>query len=396
MQLSELRAWIDSHQETIENSLRELVELNTATINEEGVDQGMDMLSLMAQEDGFDVSVINARHRLLELCEGDNPKPRILLVSHMDTVFPPDGDFLHYEPLGDGFVRGPGTGDIKGGLLVGYWAMKALRELASEYDVQMIVSANEEKGSPTIRDWYKGGHTGADYAIGLEPGFPQGELTPEVDLGVVYQRRGYGSFRYTVKGKACHSGTPWLGVNAIEAFAQRVIRLHALSEPENGYTVTVGMANGGISANTVPGELQGTVSWRFEKMADGERLKAEIEKILSDTYVTNEEQGVSDTIEMELDVFIPPMESSEENQKVVDIVIAEAQRLEQNVVPIARGGGSDCNWISSSGTPSICGMGVPAQGIHTDQEKIYLPGLFDRIELLASTLYRIFEDKALG
>jgi len=396
MQLSELRAWIDSHEEKIETTLRELVEINTATINEDGVDEGMDYLSQMAQNDGFTVSAINARHRLLQLCEGDSPKPRILLISHMDTVFPPDGDFLHYEPLADGFVRGPGTGDIKGGLLVGYWAMLALRELASEYDVQMIISADEEKGSPTIRDWYLNGHTGADYAIGLEPGFPQGDLTPDVPLGVVYQRRGYAAYRFTVKGKACHSGTPHLGVNAIEALAQRIIRLHQLGEPENGISVTVGMVEGGISPNTVSGEVSATVSWRYERMEDGQRIQQKVEEILTDTYVVNEELGLSDSVEMTLDVFLPPMERSDENQKLIDIVIGEAQRLGQNVVPIARGGGSDANHVSASGTPSICGMGVPAQGIHTDQEMIYLPGLYDRIELLASTLYRIAEGQALG
>jgi glutamate carboxypeptidase len=70
-------------------------------------------------------------------------------------------------------------------------------------------------------------------------------------------------------------------------------------------------------------------------------------------------------------------------------VLEEAKRLNQNVVAIARGGGSDANHTSAAGTPSICGMGAPAQGIHTEQEKIYLPGLFDRIELLSSVLYRM-------
>lgn len=395
MQLSELGAWIDAHKEKIENTLRELVEMNTATINLDGVDAGMDYLSQMAQNDGFTVSAINARHRLLQLCEGSST-PRILMVSHMDTVFPPDGDFLHYEPLEDGFVRGPGTGDIKGGLLVGYWAMLAVRELLDEYNIEMIVSADEEKGSPTINEWYLGGHSGADYAIGLEPGFPQGELTPEVELGVVYQRRGYGAYRFTVQGVACHSGTPELGVNAIEALAQRIVRLHQLGDPEKGTSVTVGMVNGGITPNTVAGSVDATVSWRFETMEEGQRLKERIEEILEATYITNEDSGASDSVDMTLDVFLPPMERSAENQRVIDVVIGEAQRLGQNVVPIARGGGSDCNFISASGTPSICGMGVPAQGIHTNQEKIYLPGLYDRIELLASTLYRMITDESFS
>jgi glutamate carboxypeptidase len=83
------------------------------------------------------------------------------------------------------------------------------------------------------------------------------------------------------------------------------------------------------------------------------------------------------------------MEKSDVNQKLIDLVLQEAKRLGQNVVPIARGGGSDANHTSAAGTPSICGMGAPAQGIHTEQEMIYLPGLFDRIALLTSVLYRL-------
>src|SRR5690606_32331456 len=108
-------------------------------------------------------------------------------------------------------------------------------------------------------------------------------------------------------------------------------------------------------------------------------------------YITNEDLGISDIASFEVDAFIPPMEKNERNQVLVDVVLKEAQRLGQNVVPIARGGGSDANYISASGTPSICGMGAPAHGIHTTEEKIYLPGVFDRIELLTATLYRLIE-----
>jgi glutamate carboxypeptidase len=267
--------------------------------------------------------------------------------------------------------------------------MLALRELCNDFDVQMIISADEEVGSQSVRDWYIGGHIGADYAIGLEPGFPQGELTPDVDLGVVYQRRGYGAIYYTVTGKSCHSGTPHLGVNAIEAAAQRITRLHQLNDWANGISVTCGLVNGGISPNTVAGEVKGSVSWRFETLADGERIKTEIEKILSDTYEYNPDLDLHDSVAFHVDTFLPPMERNAANQGLINLVLEEAKRLNQNVVPIARGGGSDANHTSAAGTPSICGMGAPAQGIHTEQEKIYLPGLFSRIELLTAVLYRM-------
>lgn len=395
MELTDLKGWVDQRKPEIEAALKTLVDLNTYTANEAGVDQGMAFLDTLAHRLGLQVETVNTRHRLLKAQSATPGKPRIMLISHMDTVFPPapEGEFLHYEPLGDGFVRGPGTGDIKGGMLMGVYAMLAVRALCEvnnlPYDVQMAVSANEETGSPTIRDWYLGGHCGADYAIGLEPGFPQGPLTPTVPLGVVYQRRGYGAFRVTVYGKATHSGTPWLGLNAIEALAQRIVRIHALSDPSRNISTNVGLVKSGISANTVPGEAEALVSFRFERGEDGDRIKAAIEEILSASYLSNPEQNVTDRAEYTIDAFIPPMERTDQSQVMVDIVLEEAKRLGHNVVPIARGGGSDANFTSAAGTPSICGMGAPCDGIHTTNETIYLPMLFERIDLLASTLYRL-------
>jgi glutamate carboxypeptidase len=399
MDIADLRGWVHQRQPDIEAALRDFVNLNTYTANEAGVDQGMAMLDALCARLSLAVEPVNARHRLITARSSDSgaghgPRiPRILLISHMDTVFPPDGDFLTYEPLGDGFVRGPGTGDIKGGLLLGLYAMLAAREICAAagrpYDLQMVVSANEETGSPTIRDWYLAGHTGADYAIGLEPGFPQGPLTPTVPLGVVYQRRGYGAISVKVFGKGTHSGTPWLGLNAVEALAQRIIRIHALSDAERGVSTNVGLVKGGISANTVPGEAEALVSFRFERRDDGERVKAAIEDILRASYLSNPEQNATDRAEYTIDAFIPPMERTEASQVMVDIVLEEAARLGHNVVPIARGGGSDANFTSAAGTPSICGMGAPTDGIHTTGETIYLPMLFERVALLASVLARL-------
>jgi glutamate carboxypeptidase len=390
MQTEDLGAWVDQQKPEIENTLKTLVEINTYTTNTAGVDQGMDTLSQIATAMGMQVETINGRHLLIRAGDG-KAKPRILLISHMDTVFPPDGDFLQYEDSGDGFVQGPGTGDIKGGLVMGLWAMAAIQQLCDDVDVQMIVSADEEKGSVSIRDWYLNGHIGADYAIGLEPGFPQGELSATVPLGVVYQRRGYGAIRFTVYGKDAHSGASELGLNAAEAMAHRILKIQALNDPERGISANIGTLHGGISANTVPGSVDGLVSFRFFEQAHGDQLLETIQNIIRDRYIYNEGLDLWDHAELTVETFNPPMESSERNQLLIDIVLEEAKRLGQNVVPIARGGGSDANFISAAGTPAICGMGAPAKGIHTAQERIYLPMLFERISLLTSTLYRLIQ-----
>ncbi len=390
MQLTDLSQWIESEQPDIEETLKTLVEINTYTANTDGVDTGIDTLSRMAQEMGFKVEAVNARHRLIRTGDRDSPKPRVLLITHMDTVHPPDGDFQHYQPLNDGFVTGPGVGDIKGGTVMGLWTMKAINQMLDDHDVQMIVSVDEEVGSPSIKSWYGDADAhGADYAIGLEPGFPQGDLTATVPLGVVHQRRGYAAIEFTVQGKNAHSGTPHLGLSAVEAVAHKILKLQALNAPERGISVNVGVVNGGTAPNTVPGQVNATVSFRYETLADGQATRAAIEEIIEQSHVSNPEIDLKDTSTYELVTFIPPMESTAANQALVDIVLQEAEKLGHDVVPIARGGGSDANHVSGSGVPSICGMGAPSQHIHTPHEKIHLPMLFERIELLTRTVYRI-------
>jgi glutamate carboxypeptidase len=394
MQFNDLPNWINKQKADIEAALEQLVNINTLTANTAGVDQGMAVLEGMATGMGFDVDPINQRHRLIR--SGNGTGKRLMLITHMDTVHAPDSPFKTYQNLGDGFVTGPGVGDIKGGTVIGLWAMKAVEALMPDenYDLVMIVSADEEKGSPTIRDWYGDREQhGADYAIGLEPGFPQGDLSATVDLGVVYQRRGYSAITFNVVGKASHSGTPWLGLSAIDALAHKITKLTALNDWDNGISVNVGLVKGGTAPNTVAGEAEATVSFRYETLADGIAMREKIEEIILEPTTRNDEQGVSDSAVYHVDTFIPPMERTDDSQKLVDIVLEEAKTLEQPVVAIARGGGSDANHVSGSGTPSICGMGAPAHGIHTNDEKIYLPMLFERVGLLARTCYRVLNEQ---
>ncbi|NJL92864.1 MAG: M20 family metallopeptidase [Anaerolineae bacterium] len=198
--MQSLRTWITQQQADLTHWLQYLVEINTYTANVQGVDAGMDALCRLAENLGLTAETVQGRHRLIR--SGGNAGPRILLVAHMDTVHPPDDDFQHYEPQADGYIRGPGIGDIKGGLLMGLWTVKALQMLHPQADVCLVVSADEEIGSPTIQPWYLQGLHGAHYAIGLEPGFPQGPLQPSVTMGFVEQRKGCGRVHFTVRGQA--------------------------------------------------------------------------------------------------------------------------------------------------------------------------------------------------
>ncbi|MFZ4814353.1 MAG: M20/M25/M40 family metallo-hydrolase [Phototrophicaceae bacterium] len=388
--LETLSQWIDTQKHDIEAVLKTLVEINTFTANTDGVDAGMAVLDHVAAELGLTVEPIYKRHRLIKA--GNGTGKRILLIAHMDTVHPPEGAFQHYEPLADGFVKGPGIGDIKGGLVIGLWTLKAVSQLLTDFDLQLIVSADEETGSPTLKDWYadRNAH-GADLAIGLEPGFPQGALSATVDLGVVYQRRGYASVHFSIVGQAAHSGTPELGISAIDALAQRIVKLHALNDTARNISVNVGLIHGGTAPNTVAHEAEATVSFRYNTLADGIATREQVEQIILEPLLFSAKLNKAESAVYTVENFLAPMERTPESQVMVDVVMKHSARLGHHTLPIARGGGSDANHTSGAGTPSICGMGAPSEGIHTDDEKIYLPGLFERIELLSASVVDLLQ-----
>jgi len=388
----QLKIWLQEQQSAFVEALAALVNQNTFSANTEGVEIGMQMVDMWAAAAGFTTQTINEKHRLV-CTEKGTANNRILLVAHMDTVHPADGDFQTYEPLADGFVRGPGTGDIKGGLLMALWAMKALTEFDDNFDVQLIISAEEEIGSPTLREWYTTNAAQADYVICMEPAFPvKGDsIIVGAPTGVVQQRKGCGHVTFSVSGRASHAGGAWeLGVNAVEAMAHHILNIQALSDVDRGITTNIGMVNGGTALNIVPDHCEVGVDFRFLRQTDGDETLANIKAIVRQSTVYNETVKQGSTLDtFNIKIFMPPMELTPSSQTMIDIVLEEAQKLGQPVQAINRGGGSDANWISSSGVPTICGMGAPAEAIHTTAEKIHLPTLFDRLELLIHTVRRL-------
>lgn len=395
MQFSELRSWIDSQQADLIAALQALVEINSYTDNTAGVDQAMQYVSRLAEGMNLRVHALQGRHRLITNRSTQSQNDlRVLLISHVDTVHPPDGDFQHYEPQADGYVRGPGIGDMKGGLLMGLWAVKAMQLIEPGCDVRLVVSADEEKGSPTLRDWLTSGSHAADYALGLEPGFPQGALSYDIPMGFVYERKGCGRISFKVKGKAAHAGGAWQdGISAVDGLAHRIIKIHALTDPERGITTNVGLIKGGTAANTIAEDAFASVDFRFRTQADGEEITRKIceivgESVVHNTHLDRWEEGKDCTLEL----LMPAMEKTPACDPLIELVNEEAKRLGLNMIPISRGGGSDANYVSGSGVPAICGMGAPAEGIHTTEERILLPMLFDRLELLVSVVHRLVKE----
>ncbi len=385
MEFSQLRLWIEHQQAEFLSLLQQLVEINTFTDNTEGVDCGMNVLCQAAEMMGLEIESVMGRHRLIKAGQGVGP--RVLLISHMDTVHPPDGDFLHYEPQADGYVRGPGITDMKAGLLMGLWTLRAMQELSPVSDVQLIVSVDEEKGSPSLKEWYTSGTHGAAYGLGLEPSFPQGKFSPECVMGFVEQRKGCARVDFKVRGKASHAGGAWQdGINAIEAVSHRILAIQALTNLEQGVTTSVGLVHGGTAVNTIAEWCEAAVDYRFPTQQDGQATYEAIKAIVEKTYLHNAVLNRGETLEhFSMGAYLAPMEKTN-NQDLVGVVMEHVNRLGLNMKPVSRGGGSDANHVSGGGVPSICGMGAPGEAIHTTNERIHVPMLWDSLELLISTV----------
>lgn len=387
---SALREWIFAQRSTILDQLTTLVNQNSYTANIEGVAKAFSMFNQLVDRHGFERETIAGKHMLVKAGSGG---PRLLLISHMDTVHPPESGFTTLKREGDEILHGPGVGDMKGGLLAAFYAMAAFKATAGSLpcEVHLVISAEEETGSETMMKWFAEQSPNYAYALGFEPGHVDNLVSYSSSSGVVIKRKGTGRGMFTLRGKAAHSGGAYsAGLSAIEAFAHKTIAIHRLANTEKGMTTNVGLVSGGTAANTIAETCSGEVDWRFDTVKDGEKLRDLIHEVLATPSVRNAATGDHDHLtHWQGEVLYPPMVSTEQAQKLAGVYVDAAQSQGQQIKLLARGGSSDACFTSAHGVASICGLGIPCSGIHTEDERAHLTGLLDRAAIAAVTLERL-------
>jgi glutamate carboxypeptidase len=254
--------WLEEQPKAMEQALAELVEVNSFTENVEGGRKVRAMLEALYAIDGLRSRRIAserfADHLVVASTQDAAGRAPIALVGHLDTVFPP-GTFEGYRRDGD-LARGPGVLDMKGGLVVVAWALKALAQagaLEAMPGLRVVIVADEEVGSPEGQGIIRDAITGAEGALVFEAG-RKGDL-------VITRRKGTGAVTAVAHGKASHAGAAHKeGANALWALARFVDRAQGLTDYARGVTVNVGKVTGGTSKNTVPDEAEALVDLRFE------------------------------------------------------------------------------------------------------------------------------------
>lgn len=296
---------------------------------------------------------------------GDGPA-RVLLLGHHDTVWPLGSLATHPYTVDGDVLRGPGCFDMKAGLVIALHALAALPELAG---VTLLVTGDEELGSPTSRELICSEATGCAAALVLEAAAEGGALKTE--------RKGVSLYRVGVTGRSAHAGLePWRGVNATVELAHQVLAVAALADPALGTTVTPTVASAGSTTNTVPAGGELSVDVRVAGTAEQQRVDAAMHRLRPVLGGATLEVGGGPNR--------PPLEASS-SQPLLDRAVALASAL--GLPPprgAAVGGASDGNFTAGVGTPTLDGLGAVGGGAHADDEHVLVAELPARAALVAA------------
>jgi glutamate carboxypeptidase len=379
--LDPIETYLNDKMPEMNDLLEALVNIDSGTYYKEGVDRVGSIIKEKCEEMGMFVKV----HRQaeygnhLELKFNEEADPKIIIIAHMDTVFPiGEAKRRPYKVIGDK-AYGPGVSDEKASHVSVLYALKALKENGSDAykNVHIIFNSDEEVGSRTSKALIKEACEDKNFSLVVESGRP--------DDGVVTERKGVGRFIFDVKGKSAHAGVePERGKSAIEELAYKTIKLQKLNDYEQGLTVNVGLIQGGISPNTVAAEAQAEVDVRVKNMKQAKEITAELAEI------ANEETVEGTITEMTGSIGRPPMEKIAGSERLVNTIKSVGEELGMFIKEVSTGGGSDAAYTTTNGVPTVDGMGPVGEFSHSEtDEYVDLSTFPKRTALLAKTIERL-------
>ncbi|WP_169977506.1 M20 family metallopeptidase [Tautonia rosea] len=302
----------------------------------------------------------------------DAPRPA-LLMAHFDTVWPVGTLTTMPFRVEDGRVHGPGTFDMKGGLTLLLTALTALRDLnlSPPRPVEFLLTSDEEIGSPNSRSLIEATAQNAAYALVPEPPLPGG--------GLKTARKGVGRYTLNVSGIPAHSGIePEKGRSALLELAHQIIAIHAIADPSLGTTLTVGRAEGGGAVNVVPASATAEIDVRVSTLDEADRVDHALHAL------TPTLDGTTLTLTGRLNR--PPMERTAATASLFERAREAAQPLGLDLTEGSTGGGSDANFTSAIGLPTLDGLGPLGAGAHAVHEHIEVDSLPLRAALIASLI----------
>ncbi len=371
--------YFQKRQKEIVETIRQLVELESPSDVKQSVDRVGTVLASRFAELGGRVRVHPAekfgKHLQIDFRPRGNKIKPVLLLGHMDTVYPIGTISKMPCRVSKGRVWGPGVLDMKAGIALALHVIEAMLEwnrAKLTRPVTLLLVSDEEVGSASSRPITERLARDAAAVLVLEPAYG-------LNGAVKTARKGVGEYTLQVTGVAAHSGLDFeKGQSAIIELAHQILEISKLVDPKSGVTLNVGKISGGTRVNVVPASATAIIDVRVASAKDA----ADIDRKLHALKPFNPHCSVSISGKMNR----PPLERTDAVAgfyfKARDI----ARGLGWDLAEAAVGGGSDGNFTAALGIPTLDGLGAVGEGAHSEHESVVISELPRRAALLAGLI----------
>jgi glutamate carboxypeptidase len=371
--------YFKSRQGEMVNLLKKTVSLESPSSDKIAVDKCSSFLAKEFQKSGTKVTRYPCKDwGDLYLAEYPRLRPKerkeqILILTHVDTVWPVGKIKEMPFYFSGNKVFGPGVLDMKAGLVMAISSLRAIHELNIEPKKRIAVFINsaEEVGSDVADEMIQKLAKRSFCVLCLEPSLPGGALKN--------QRKGRLVVRLDTKGKSAHAGNPDDGINAVEELMAQLRAAQKLKSKT--ITVNTGIIKGGERVNIVPDSASAYLDIRFWNTTQ----KTKIINSLKELRPTIRGAKVKHSVES----YLPPLEKSKASDRLFARVTEIAAGINVNLEAGKSGGGSDASIASNTGVATLDGLGPDGAGIHAEDEHLLLPSLIERTALLTELLCQL-------
>lgn len=377
--VTEVKAYVQRHLPQYINELSRLCAIDSPSSYKPGLDELAYYLRGRMRDLGMDAKVVEREecgNDVLGVLRGSG-KGTLLLLGHIDTVYPLGTAAARPVHVKDDIIYGPGVNDMRGGILSGMYAIEAMLSIGYHAfkEIRFLCVSDEEIEDRHSEDLLGEASRGCQASLVLEAARANGDI--------VSARKGMTNYTLSVRGRSAHSGVePERGVNALVELSHQILQFQSLNGWRDGVTINIGVASGGTVGNVVPDFAKAHIEMRYILPED--RINTEIQwrKMMQYKLLPEAEIELDGEVTLRAHPLVCTPESLELAHHAQDI----AQMLDFSVNHVLTGGVSDANWTSYCGVPSLDGLGPIGGFDHSPDEYLVLSSVPDRAALVAGLI----------
>ena len=378
MKTKRLLEYFQTRESEIINSIREFVDIESPSFDEQGSRNAVSSLVKEAEKLRCDLTIEQVFregfgwHLLIHAFTNQNQVKPAMLLGHTDTVHPRGSFRQNPTRIETDKFYGCGIFDMKTNCVLMLEILRAFSELSltPPRPITILLSCDEEIGSATGRELVEREAAKSEFCLVCEP-----SATGKVKTG----RKGTAMFQIKARGIPAHAGLePEKGASAILELAKQIPKIQRLNDYGKGTTANVCLISGGTASNVIPEYAECAVDVRFTSMSEARRIENEIKNLQpTDAKVSLEITG---------DINRPPLERNEKTLALYKQAQEIADQMNYKLDETQVGGASDGNFVAALGVPVLDGLGVAGDGAHTNYEHILVSDIAPRAALIASML----------